>query len=305
MKRFDEHRGVLALLAVTLIWGTTFPTMKLLAGQFSAMQIIALRFAIAVLVLSPLLLQSRQTEWRWGLGLGMLLFLAFALQIEGLTRTSSNRNAFITGLNVLLVPLMGLVLGQRPAWNLWLACLLALAGVRSLFWSDVPWNPGDSLTLASTVFYALYIHALSAAQQPAGQHARQPLRSLHLTALQGLVLLLGSVAVLHFSGQPLGVHRLLAASGSSWLAVLHLGLVASIGGIALQAWGQRHVSATPSAVIYGLEPVFAALTALVLLDEQLAPAGLLGGALIVAALVLSQLRLACPGPGSKAEVHSR
>lgn len=285
-----RQRGVLALLAVTAIWGTTFPTMKLLGAEFSAMQIIALRFGIAVAVLLPLLPGTRRAEWRWGLALGVLLFFAFALQIEGLMRTSSNRNAFITGLNVLLVPVIGLALGQRAGPRLWLACLLALLGTRLLFWEGGGWSLGDTLTLASTLFYAAYIHVLGAAQRQGGA----PLRALHLAAVQGVAMLAGALAAAQFGSEPIDLADLRAAPAATWLALLHLGLAASIGSVALQAWGQRHVPPTPSAIIFGLEPVFAALTALALLGERLAAAGIGGGALIVAAVVLSQL-----GPASE------
>ncbi|MFX8223178.1 EamA family transporter, partial [Acinetobacter baumannii] len=91
----------------------------------------------------------------------LLLFLAFWLQIEGLARTSSNRNAFVTGLNVLVVPLIAmLALGRRYGWQLWAACAMAFAGMALMFHENEPWNLGDTLTLASTVFYALYILAL-------------------------------------------------------------------------------------------------------------------------------------------------
>ena len=156
-----ERFGLLALLLVTMVWGTTFPAMKLLSSQLDALQIIWLRFAIALVVLGPLWWGMRRSERLWGCALGLLLFLAFWLQIEGLARTSSNRNAFVTGLNVLVVPLLAmLVLKRRYGWQLWAACAMACAGMVLMFHEDEPWNLGDSLTLASTLFYAIYILAL-------------------------------------------------------------------------------------------------------------------------------------------------
>ena len=90
-----------------------------------------------------------------------LLFIAFWLQTEGLARTSSNRNAFVTGLNVLVVPLLAmLALGRRYGLALWAACAMALVGMTLMFHEDAPWNLGDTLTLASTLFYAVYILGL-------------------------------------------------------------------------------------------------------------------------------------------------
>jgi len=282
----QQSRGVVALLAATAIWGTTFATMKLLAGQFSAMQIIALRFGIAVAVLLPLLPGTRRTEWRWGLALGVLLFMAFGLQIEGLVRTSANRNAFVAALNVLIVPLIGLALGQRPRAMLWLACGLALVGMRLLFDGEGDWNLGDSLTLASAFVYAVYIHLLSAVYH----RAELPPRAFHLAAVQGVVMLAGAWLWAEVAGPPVEWSVLLELRAPDWFALLYLGILASIVCVALQAWGQRHVPATPSALIYGLEPVFASATALVLLGERLGGMNLLGGALVVASVVLSQVR---------------
>jgi len=281
----DVQRGVLALLVVTAVWGTTFPATKLLSAEFSALQIIALRFSVAIAILSPLLWRTRIREWRWGLGLGALLFVAFALQMEGLARTSSNRNAFVTGLNVLLVPLLGLLVGQRPGWLLWLSCALAVVGMGGLFWEDTPWGWGDTLTLASTLFFALYIHALASA----ARHNRSaPLRALHLTATQAVAMFTLSCVLLLANRQGLQWDTLRDASPTHWLALLYLGTAASVMVVALQAWGQRHVPATPSAIIFGLEPVFAVASAWFLLDERLGATAWAGAGLIVLALVLSQ-----------------
>ncbi len=189
-----ERWGLMALLVVTLVWGTTFPAMKLLSAQLDALQIIWWRFAIALLVLAPLWRGMRRSERRWGLLLGGLLFLAFWLQIEGLARTSSNRNAFVTGLNVLVVPLIAmLALGRRYGWQLWAACALACAGMVLMFHEDEPWNLGDSLTLASTVFYAIYILAL---EESTRRTLAQPLRATRMAAVQASVMLAASSALL-------------------------------------------------------------------------------------------------------------
>ena len=119
---------------------------------------------------------------------------AFWLQIEGLARTSSNRNAFVTGLNVLVVPLIAMAaLGRRYGWRLWAACGMALAGMALMFHENEPWNLGDTLTLASTVFYALYILAL---EECARRTAAQPLRATRMAAAQATVMALASTALL-------------------------------------------------------------------------------------------------------------
>ncbi|MCZ2406090.1 MAG: DMT family transporter [Burkholderiales bacterium] len=283
-----ERLGLLALLVVTLVWGTTFPAMKLLSSVLDALQIIWLRFAIALVVLAPLWRGMRRSELRWGLLLGGLLFLAFWLQVEGLARTTSNRNAFVTGLNVLVVPLLAmLALGRRYGWRLWAACAMACAGMVLMFHEDEPWNLGDSLTLASTVFYAVYILAL---EESTRRNLLLPLRPTRMAAVQASVMLAAASALLLVRGGAWPWQRLPQLDTAAWIALVYLGLLASVVVVTLQAWGQQRVDAMRSAIVFGLEPVFAALTAWVLLGERLGLAGLAGATLIVGALVFSQLQ---------------
>lgn len=295
-----ERLGLWALLLVTAVWGTTFPAMKLLSAQLDAVQIIWLRFSIALLVLGPLWWGMRRPERRWGALLGLLLFIAFWLQIEGLGRTSSNRNAFVTGLNVLVVPLLAvLVLGRRYGWRLWAACGMALVGMVVMFHADAPWNLGDTLTLASTLFYAIYILVL---EESARRTQAQPLRATRMAAAQAAVMCAASLALL--LARPGGMewtHKLSALGTPAWTALLYLGLLASVVVVTLQAWGQQRVDAMRSAIVFGLEPVFAALTAWALLGERMGPTAIAGAALVIAALVLSQLQ---PGR-APAEVAAR
>ena len=175
-----ERLGLVALLAVTMVWGTTFPAMKQLTADLNALQIIWLRFGMAAVVLLPLWRGMRRAEWRWGLGLGVLNFVAFWLQIEGLHHTTSNRNAFVTGLNVLIVPLLAwLVLRRRMGWPIWVACAMAVGGMCLMFFEDAPWNWGDTLTLGSAVVYAVYILTMEAA---ALRNQAAPLRAARMAA---------------------------------------------------------------------------------------------------------------------------
>jgi drug/metabolite transporter (DMT)-like permease len=292
-----ERFGLMALLVVTLVWGTTFPAMKLLSAQLDALQIIWWRFAIALLVLAPLWWGMRHSERRWGLLLGALLFLAFWLQIEGLARTSSNRNAFVTGLNVLVVPIIAMAaLGRRYGWQLWAACALACAGMALMFHENEPWNLGDSLTLASTLFYAIYILTL---EECSHRNLLQPLRATRMATAQATVMLVAATAVLLLRGSELPLGRLQTLDTPALVAMVYLGLLASVVVVTLQAWGQQRVDAMRSAIVFGLEPVFAAITAWVLLGEQLGWAGLAGATMIVGALVFSQLQ-----PAPRIEVAS-
>ena len=291
-----ERWGLAALLTVTVVWGTTFPAMKQLTADLSALQIIWLRFGLAAIVLLPLWLGMRRAELRWGLGLGVLNFIAFWLQIEGLHHTTSNRNAFVTGLNVLIVPLIAwLLLRRRTGWNIWVACALAVTGMCLMFFEDAPWNWGDTLTLCSAVVYAFYILAMEAA---ALRNQAAPLRATRMAAaLAGSMLVCTTLMLLI---QPQGMEQLYTQastlSAQAWAAILYLALIASAMVVVLQAWGQQRVDAMRSAIVFGLEPVFAALTAWWLIDERMGAVALCGAALMVAALIFSQWTPAEPTP---------
>ena len=283
-----ERWGLAALLTVTVVWGTTFPAMKQLTADLSALQIIWLRFGLAAIVLLPLWLGMRRAELRWGLGLGVLNFIAFWLQIEGLHHTTSNRNAFVTGLNVLIVPLIAwLLLRRRTGWNIWVACALAVTGMCLMFFEDAPWNWGDTLTLCSAVVYAFYILAMEAA---ALRNQAAPLRATRMAAaLTGSMFACTTLMLLV---QPQGMQQLYANASAlpanAWLGLIYLGLIASAMVVVLQAWGQQRVDAMRSAIVFGLEPVFAALTAWWMIDERMGLVAMAGAALIVAALIFSQ-----------------
>ena len=278
------------LVLMCAIWGSTFALLKTLTASLSALDITLLRYGGAGLLLLCFVRGIRPAEWRWGLVYGVVLFSAFYLQTEGLARTSANRNAFITGLNVLAVPILAIGLGQRPGWRLFLACLLAGLGMYGLFYAEAPWNRGDSLTALAMLCYAVYILLLDVSAQ---RHRQQPLRIAPVAALQGL--LMGGLAwfFLALQGQGAASATLLlhtqSLSATQWAALLYLLLFASALAPAMQIWAQRYVPAVQSALIYGLEPVFAALMAYWWLGDTLTGWALVGAVLIVAALLLGQL----------------
>lgn len=310
-----QLHGALALLLATAVWGASFPAMKTLQGQLTPLDIIGLRFGIAFMVLWPLcrVLSGgiRVQEWRWGAVLGVVNFAAFWLQIEGLMHTSSNRNAFLTGLNVLFVPLLSwLALRRAVGTHVWLACAMALCGVTLIFFEDAPWSRGDTLSLACALAFAAYILTLEAS---ARHNAHAPLRAWCVAAALSAVMCACALLMLAAN---VGVGELapgatvtgaLAAAGrrvaaldaSAIWAMAYLALLSSALCMVLEAWGQQRMDAARSAIIYGMEPVFAAAAAWFLLGETLGVSAMLGVALVVGAMVYSQIGANLRGPGAK------
>jgi drug/metabolite transporter (DMT)-like permease len=276
-----RYRYPLLLLLVTVVWGLTFPVLKVATGQLSGVEITALRFLIAAACMGPFLLGIAPQTWRDGLVLGVLALTSMVAQAYGLQFISANRSAFLTSLNVLMVPLIGLALGVRPAWMVFFAAAVACVGVGLMsfdvqgeFWADLA-------TLAAALAYAVYTILISAR---AKNHAPAQLAAAQIACMA----LLGACWMLADSG----AQRLLVLPGlvhqEIWWGLLYLGAVASAATFFLQALAQTHVSAAQAAIIYAMEPVFAAAFGWWYISEQMTPLALLGGTLVIVAVILSQ-----------------
>lgn len=286
-------RGILALLVVTLVWGTTFPAMKDMTDNLSANWIVVSRFAIAGLLLSPCLLRACWRDLHYGFLAGVLLFFCYLAQVEGLSMTTSNRNAFICGLNVLVVPLLGIAMGKWPDKRIVLALVLAVGGLFALCWEGgFSWSRGDTLALAAACLFGLYIKVME-------QFSRKVERLMTLTVAQiwtvavfaGLWILLREV--------PRGVidvqHDVTDYYSYIWHNLMlykwnlaYLGVVATAAIISLQTWGQSHASANEAAVIYAFEPASAAIFGFFWLGETMGAMQLLGAALLISGMIVSQ-----------------
>lgn len=280
--RRGQLLGFLYLNLATIFWGSTFVLVKDNLQTLAPGQINFVRFAIATLVFVPFLFRRDPGLWRAGLELGAVLFVAYLTQTVGLQYTTASRSAFITTLYVVALPLLLGVLGHRLGWPIWLAAGLAIAGVGLLSYDGSPPNLGDAWTLITALSYALYIWRL--------EHFAQRFPALPLTGIQMLMVTLLSLVWM------LGEGPSWKTDSFPYFSLLYLGLVASALCIWLQALGQRLVPAPQAAVIFTLEPVYAAAFAYVWLGERLGGPGMLGAALIIAATLISQLRSTKPHP---------
>lgn len=276
-----RYRYPLLLLLVTVVWGLTFPVLKVATAQLSSVEITALRFLIAAACMGPFLRGIPASTWRDGLLLGALGLASLVAQAYGLQFISANRSAFLTSLNVLMVPLIGLALGTRPAWVVFFAAALACVGVGLMSFDVQGELWADLATLAAALAYALYTILMSAR---AKDHSPAQLATAQIACMA----LLGACWMLADSG----AQRLLVLPGlveaEVWWGLLYLGAVASAATFFLQAMAQSHVSAPQAAIIYAMEPVFAAAFGWWYINEHMTPLALLGGALVIAAVLLSQ-----------------
>ena len=278
--------GVATLVGITLVWGTTFAIVKGALSDIPAPLLLALRFILAALLLSWVKPQRRALMP--GLILGLLAFAGFATQTLGLTLTTASKAAFITGLSVILTPLVSAAwFRNRVPPRAFLAALVALIGLGLMTVTGSSGvNGGDLWVLGTALAYALYIVYLG---EVAPKHGALVLSSLQLWTMALLALFWA------FPTLP----ALREVSSQTFLAIVYLGVVATTLVTVLQTYAQRVVPAYLAALIFVLEPVFAALFAYLLLGEALGLLGWLGGALVVLAMVVSEFKFK-PRVGRKA-----
>ncbi len=278
-----RRNGVLLLVLVTAIWGTTFPFVKTLGERsLEPAAIITVRFSFAALVLSPWLRRLTWPKVRDGSILGAFAFASYATQTIGLEKVTSGRAAFITGLNVIMVPLALPFLGRRLHRLVLMAAALAVLGISLMSWDDgaLRFSVGDIWILACAVSYAAYVLLL---ERFAPRH-----EVVALSAVQ--VMTVGSLGAvwLAMSGPVESARVLGDVSAGTWLTLLYLGLVAVAISTLLQTRAQQIVPAPVAAIVYALEPVFGAGASFAWRGERIAPIGFAGGALVIVAMVLSQ-----------------
>jgi len=276
-----HYRYPLILLLVTVVWGMTFPLLKVATGQLSGVEITALRFCIAALCMLPFVRGISFAAWRDGFWLGALALFSMAAQAYGLQFIASNRSAFLTSLNVLMVPLLGLLLGGRPGWLIFVAAAMACLGIGMMSYDGEADLWADAATLFAALAYAVYTMGMSA---QARLHKAVQLASAQVWCMA----VMGLVWMLLDSGPARVLSLPEVISLEVLLGLLFLGALASAATFFLQALAQTHVSAEQAAIIYALEPVFAALFGWIYLAELMTPMAQAGALVVLLAVMLSQ-----------------
>ncbi len=276
-----------ALLLTTASWGSTFFLIKDLLDRVPTLDFLAVRFAIAGVVMfavahRAVLAMSRQALRR-AVVVGGIYGVAQILQTAGLAHTAASVSGFITGMYVVCTPLLAaLLLKTRITAITWGAVVLATVGLGVLTLDGFTVGYGEALTFVASVLYALHIVALGA-----WSTARD---ALGMSVVQLLVI----AVVCLVATAPDGV--VLPETGHDWLAIVYMALVAGALALVAQTWAQSQLSPTRTAIIMSMEPVFAAFFAVLLGGEGLTSRMLLGGALVLAAMLVVEI-----GPRRKVE----
>lgn len=277
----------LLLLAAGAIWGMGFVAQSTAMAAIGPLLFVALRFALATAVMLPFALMERRRAGRplsrsdmlAFAGIGLLLTGGMLVQQIGMLTTSVTNAGFLTGLYVVMVPLVAVMLfRERPHPTIWPGAALALAGIFLLSGGEIgALTTGDWLNILCAAFWAFQVFLI-------GRYAAGTGRPVTLAVTQFAVcFVVASLLALVFEPFPLdGVRAALPE-------ILFAGIVS--GGIAftLQVIGQRWTTAPQAAIFLSTEAVFAALFAAIILGERLPAAGLLGCGLILAAILVVEL----------------
>jgi len=279
--RPPARRADALLVAATAIWGVSFVIVKEALAGASPLAFLALRFAIAAVVLAPftdLRTSFSRAELRAGGLLTLLLASGFAAQAVGLQYTTPARSAFIVALSSVLAPVVAVVaLRHKPGWIVGAAVFLAGAGIYFLTGpGSGGLNRGDLLTLITAVVFGGQIVAVAELSR------RHDARRLVWLQLAGTAVGVGIAAL---ALEPVRVSGSLAVVG----ALVFTGVGATALALVWQMDAQRHMSAARAALIFCLEPVFAAVASWVWLGERLSAGQWLGAGLILGGMVLAEV----------------
>jgi drug/metabolite transporter (DMT)-like permease len=289
---------LLALVAVTAIWGYTFVPVQEAVAVYPLSAFLGVRFAISTAVLAPFAWGSLRAlpraGWVAGLGAGVILAAAYGLQTAGLELTTVTSTGFITGLYVVFTPLLALAAFRTPVpAAVWVGVVLSLAGLLLLSGAPGGSWAGNLLVLGNAVAQSVQIVAMERFAPRYDARA--------LTFLQMSVAFAGFTVVAIAAGQVEA-----PPDAETWYALVVTGVFAGALGYLVATWVQSRATAARAALVFTLEAPFAALFGVLLLSEKLGLAGWTGCAVMLAGILLAEpaaaaaLRRLVPARGARA-----
>lgn len=297
-------RSNLLILLTSAIWGFAFVSQRVGADHMGAFAFNGVRFALGAVSLVPVIVWADRrngTTWadrvtatrralRPGLIAGLVLFSASALQQLGLATSTAGEAAFISGLYMVIVPVLGLTLGMRLTWHTWAGVVLAASGLYLLSVTEgLSMTSGDLLLLAGAFFWAVHILVID---RFAPRHDALRLSLAQFVACAGA----STAAALVFEPDAFAGVR------NATVPLLYGGLVSVGVAYTLQVVAQRNVRPADAALIFSTEALFGVIGGALFLSENLGLRGYAGCSLMMAGIVVSQLS---PQPESVAEPGER
>lgn len=279
-----KYIGEAMLIITAIIWGSGFVFSAVSLDYFTPYQILALRFTIGVLILSAVfykrLKKIKKSTLKRGLLLGIFLYLAFLLQTIGLQYTTPSKNAFLTAVNVVIVPFIAFFAYRRKIDKFELTgAILAIIGIAFLslqFTTEV--NIGDLLTLACAFAFAYQIFYTAKFVKD-----EDPIL---LTVIQ-----MGVAAVLGWIGVIIKGEMNFSLETEGLLSVLYLGIFSTTLAYCFQTIAQKYTSETKAAIILSTEAFWGMVFSIILLSEIITTRMIIGAILILIAILISETKL--------------
>ena len=277
----ENAKWIALLLGVTAIWGTTFPLMKDLLGSMDTFALLSVRFSIAAVLYAVYLFGFKKQkitadEIRAGSILGIALFFSYGTQTLGLNYTSATNSAFITGLFVILIPLLSaIILRKVPERKAVAAVIVGLAGLALLTNFQGKLNLGDAITLLTALGFALHIILTVKYAKKAS------ISSLILVQIAVTALLSFAVMFATAKAPP-------AISMPTIASLLFLAVFATVIANLVQTSALAAMDPTKVGLILITEPIFAALFSFIILHETLALSQGIGAILIFAGMFIAE-----------------
>lgn len=274
----------LALIFVTLTWGISFLLTQNTIAHVSVFNFLAARFTVAFLLSSMVFYKKMiKIDWmtfKYGFLVGTILFAGFAVQTIGLLTTTTSKSAFITGINVVLVPIISALLFKDLIKNeVKFGVFLAFIGLGFLTLNGIDgFNIGDLLTFIGAFAFAMHIITV-------GYYTKKT------ESIQFAVIQIGAVAFFSWIASFLLETPTIAFSTDGWLSIIFLGVFCTSAAFIVQSIAQQYTTSTHTALIYANEPVFASVFGYYLAGEILGPRGIFGAILILSGMLISEIDL--------------
>jgi len=281
-KVISKTKADLGLLAVTLFWGTTFIVSKIALTEISLQNYLAIRLTLAAIVMNLIAIRFRKElnkrTIRDGIIIGIFLFFSYVFQMWGIQYTSASNAGFITGVNVVLVPIFSVIFFKnKPQVASVFGVILAFVGLFLL--------SGGSLSKLNIGDFLVFICAITVAFHVIFTGRYAPKNNIYLlTAVQ-----LSTTAILSIIFALFSSNLLIELTFNIFLVLAYLALFGTVFTFLMQTAMQRFTTATRTALVFSMEPVFAALFAYLIAGETLSVMGWTGGILILMGMIVAEI----------------
>jgi drug/metabolite transporter (DMT)-like permease len=282
------------LLITAMIWGFAFVAQRSGMEYLGPFTFNAIRFALGGISLVPILLLNRKRQFenkkflpilsdkvllKGGIVAGIIIFFGASFQQGGIVYTTAGKAGFITGLYIIIVPILGLMFKQKTSAGTWIGAFVAVVGLYLLsVTSDLSIGLGDHLVLASALFWAMHVLWISRISPKTDPIQLAFFQFILCSVLSLIAALIYEVSTLQ---------NIIDAA----VPILYAGVVSVGIAYTLQVVAQREAHPSHAAIIMSLESVFAVIGGWIVLNESIALRGLIGCALMLAGMILSQLSL--------------